>query len=339
VVLILGEAMRRRDFIKVIGGTVGAWPLNARAQPANRIRTVGVLMAYGPSDQEAVDRVTAFTKTLQNLGWTDGRNIRIEYRWAAGNAERFQAFASELVQLQCDVILCATTPVLAALLRQTRKIPIVFLSVSDPVGDGFVGSLARPGGNATGFINIESGMAGKWVELLKEVVPGMARACMIFNPKTAAGGGSYFMGQFKAAASSLAVEPIALAVNDRAELETAMATRGHESNVGLIVMPDSFNVNNRGVIISLAARHRTPVIYPYRYMATEGGLISYGIDLLDMYKRAAPYVDRILKGEKPANLPVEAPTKFELVINLKTAKTLGLTVPPILLGRADGVIE
>ncbi len=296
-------------------------------------------MAYAESDQEAVDRITVFTKTLQNLGWTNGRNILMEYRWAAGNAERFRAYATELVQLKCDIILSATTPVLAALLKQTRTIPIVFLSVSDPVGDGFVDSLARPGGNATGFINIESAMAGKWVELLKEIVPGLARADMIFNPKTAAGGGSYFMGPFKAAASSLAVEPIAVPVSDPAELENAVVAHSRESHVGLIVMPDSFTVNHRALIISLAARHRMPVIYPYRYMATEGGLMSYGIDLSDMYKRAAPYVDRILKGTKPADLPVQAPAKFELVINLKTARALGLDMPPTLLGGADEVIE
>jgi putative tryptophan/tyrosine transport system substrate-binding protein len=241
--------------------------------------------------------------------------------------------------LKCDAILSATTPVLAALLKQTRTIPIVFLSVSDPVGDGFVDSLARPGGNATGFINIESAMAGKWVELLKEIVPGLARAAIIFNPKTAAGGGSYFMGPFKAATSSLAVEPIALPVSDPAELENAVVTLSRESHVGLIIMPDSFTVNHRALIISMAARQRVPVVYPYRYMATEGGLMSYGIDLSDMYKRAAGYVDRILKGDKPADLPVQAPTKFELVINLKTARALGLDMPPTLLDGADEVIE
>jgi putative tryptophan/tyrosine transport system substrate-binding protein len=333
--------MRRRDFISsmLLCAATVTWPVAGKTQSADQMRRIGVLMAYAASDQEAVDRVKVFAKALQNLGWTDGSNIRIEYRWAGGKAELFTAYAAELAQLKCDAILSATTPVLAALLKQTRSIPIVFLSVSDPVGDGFIKSLAHPGGNATGFINIESGMAGKWVELLKEVVPGLARAAMIFNPKTAPGGGSYFMGPFKAAASSLAVEPIAVSVSDRAELENAVVTQSHEPHVGLIVPPDSFTVNNRDLIISLAASHNMPVIYPYSYMAKEGGLMSYGIDLQDMYERAATDVDRILKGEKPQDLPVEAPTKFELVINHKTAKDLGLAIPQTLLATADEVIE
>jgi len=331
--------MRRREFIALLGGAAATWPLSARAQQPDRVKRVGVLMAYAESDLEAVARVKAFTQALEGRGWTDGRNVQIEYRWASGDRERFRAYAVELVGLQPNVILSATTPVLGTLLRETRTIPIVFLSVSDPVGDGFIASLARPGGNATGFINIESSMAGKWVELLKEISPNMTRATAIFNPKTTAGGGAYFLQPFEAAARSLAVEPIFAPVQDTAELESAVAALAADPGGALVVLPDGFNVNHRKLIISLAARHRVPTIYPYRYMVTEGGLTSYGIDLLDMYQRAAEHVDRILKGEKPADIPVQAPAKFEFAINLKTAKSLGLTIQPTLLTRADEVIE
>ena len=330
--------MRRREFITLLGGAA-AWPLAARAQQPERMRRIGVLMGYAESDREGQAFVAAFREELQKLGWTEGRNIRIDTRWATpDDAESRQRFAKELVALQPDLILSHSTPTTAALLQQTRTIPIVFAIVSDPVGSGFVASFPRPGGNVTGFTNMEPTMAGKWLELLKEIAPRVARVAFLFNPATAPYA-EYYLNPFKAAAASFAVEAIAAPVHDTSELETVVAAQAREPNGGLIVMPDTFTTAHRAEITSLAARYRLPAVYPFRFFAELGGLLSYGNDLVDNFRRAATYADRILKGAKPSELPVQAPVKFELVINLKTAKALGLTVPPASLARADEVIE
>jgi len=295
-------------------------------------------MGFPESDSQAQSFIAAFRDGLQKLGWTDGRNIRIDTRWPGFDAESRQRFAKELVALQPDLILSHTTPTTAALLQQTRTIPIVFATVTDPVGSGFVPSLARPGGNVTGFTLVEPTMAAKWVELLKEIAPRVNRVAMLFNPATATYA-DYFLTPFKAAAPSFAVAAIAAPVRDMSELESVVAAQAREPNGGLIVMPDSFTDTHREEIISLVARYHLLAVYAYRFFTEHGGLLSYGADLSDNFRRAADYVDRVLKGEKPADLPVQAPTKFELVINLKTAKALGLTVPATLLARADEVIE
>lgn len=329
--------MRRREFITLIGGAAIGWPLAAHAQQPDRMRRIGVLMGFPESDLQAQSFIAAFRDGLQKLGWTDGRNVRIETRWPGFDAESRQRFAKELIALRPDLILSHTTPTTAALLQETR-IPIVFATVTDPVGSGFVASLARPGGNVTGFTLIEPTMATKWVELLKEIAPRVNRVAMLFNPATATYA-DYFLKPFKAAAPSFAVEAIVAPARDTSELESVIAAQAREPNGGLIVMPDSFTDAHREEITSLVARYRLPAIYAYRFFAALGGLLSYGADLDDNFRRAADYVDRVLKGEKPADLPVQAPTKFELAINLKTAKVLGLTVPPSLLAQADEVIE
>jgi putative tryptophan/tyrosine transport system substrate-binding protein len=331
--------MRRRDFISLVGGSAVAWPLAARAQQGDRVRRIGVLMAFAESDPEAQAQLAAFREGLQNLGWAEGRNIRLDSRWATpGDAESRQRFAKELVALQPDLILSHSTPNTATLLQQTRTIPIVFAQVADPVGSGFVASFPRPGGNVTGFIVMDGLMAGKWLELLKEIAPRVNRVALLFNPATAPFA-EIFVKPFKAAAESFAVEAMAAPVHDTSELEATVAAQTRAPNGGLIVMPDSF-LNARAVeITSLAARYRLPVVYPYRFYADHGGLLSYGVDLLDNYRRAATYADRILKGAKPSELPVQAPVKFELVVNLRSAKALGLDVPWILQQRADEVIE
>jgi putative tryptophan/tyrosine transport system substrate-binding protein len=329
--------MRRRAFISLLGGAA-AWPLAAPAQ-SDRVRRIGVLMGYPESDSEAQTKIAAFRDGLQKLGWTEGRNTRIDTRWATpADAESMERFAKELVALQPDLILSSTTPTTAALLQQTRTIPIVFATVADPVGSGFVASFPRPGGNVTGFVVFEASLAGKWLELLKEIVPRVNRITFLFNPATATYA-EFYLNPFKAAAESFAVEAIAAPVRDRSELESVVSAQAREPNGGLIVMPDSFTDLHRAEIASLAARYRLPAVYPRRIFTEVGGLLSYGIDQLDNFRLAATYADRILKGEKPADLPVQAPTKFELVINLKTAKMLGLEVPPTLLARADEVIE
>ena len=287
------------------------------------MRRIGVLMAYAESDPEAQAWVAAFREGLQKLGWTEGRNIRIDTRWAASDAELMQRFAKELVALQPDLILSSSTPTTAALLQQTRTIPIIFAVVADPVGSGFVASFPRPGGNVTGFTNFEPTMAGKWLELLKEIAPRVNRVALLFNPATAPYV-EYYLNPFKAAAASFAVEAIAAPVRDTSELESVIAAQAREPNGGLIVMPDTFMTAHRAEITSLAARYRLPAVYSFRFFAELGGLLSYGNDRLDNFRRAATYADRILKGEKPSELPVQAPAKFELVINLKTAKALGL---------------
>jgi len=330
--------MRRRDFIKAIAVST-TWPLAARAQQAEHMRRIGVLMGYPENDLEGSVFFAAFREGLQKLGWMEGRNIQLDTRWVSpDDAEARQRFAKELVALQPDLILSSVTPTTAALLQHTRTIPIVFATVSDPVGSGFVASLARPGGNVTGFQALLGSLGGKWLELLKEIAPRVASVAMLFNPAVAPYAEA-FLNPFKAAASSFAVEPIAASVRDTSELEAVIAAQARAQNGGLIVMPDTFMDVHRAEIISLAARFGVPAIYPRRPFTEVGGLLSYGIDQLDSYRRAAIYVDRILKGEKPSDLPVQAPVKFELVINLKTAKALGLEVPWFLRQRADEVIE
>jgi putative ABC transport system substrate-binding protein len=331
--------MKRREFITLLGGAVAAWPPAAHAQQPDRVRLIGIMSANVENDTEGQARHAAFRQGLQQSGWTEGRNIRTQYRWADNDLNLMRTYAKELVELQPDVIIGHTTPVVAALLRETRTIPIIFTTVADPVGSGFVASLAHPGGNATGFINLEASLGGKWLELLKEITPHVTRVAFIFNPQTAPGAGSYFLRAFEAAAASFAVQPIMTPVHDSAEIEAAITALAREHSAGLVVMPDIFTSTNRSRIISLTALHRLPAIYPFRYMALDGGLISYGVDLVDLHRRAASYVDRILRGAQPAELPVQLPTKFELTINLKTAKTLGLDVPATLLARADEVVE
>jgi ABC-type uncharacterized transport system substrate-binding protein len=330
--------MRRRAFI--IGGAAAAWPLAARAQQGERMRRIGVLMGNAESDSGAQAGLVAFTSALQELGWTDNRDIRIDHRWAAADVDRMRTFAKELVSLSPDLILAQTTSVVAALQRETSTIPIVFVVVSDPVGSGFVASLPRPGGNITGFINIESSLSGKWIGMLKDIVPGITRAVLMFNPETAPYF-DYYLQPFEAAARSYAVEPITAPIRTAADIERLVTSVGERLDTGVVVMPDVFTgtLRNLNLIISLAARHRVPTIYPYRYMVAAGGLISYGIDQPDLYRRAAGYVDRVLRGAKPAELPVQLPTRFELAVNLKTAKALDIDVPPTLLARADEVIE
>jgi putative ABC transport system substrate-binding protein len=329
--------MRRRTFITLIGGAA-AWPLAARAQHGERMRRVGALMGFSESDREGQIFIAAFREGLHNLGWIEGRNIRFDTRWAALDAESVQRFAKELVALQPDLILSHVTPTTVALLEQTRTIPIIFVWVSDPVGSGFVASLARPGGNATGFTPIVGSLGGKWVEMLKEIAPHVVRAVALFNP-TMAPYAEYYLNPFKAAAASSVVEAIVAPVNNMSELESVVAAQAREPNSGLIVMPDTFTIGHRADITKLATRYLVPAVYWSRDFAELGGLISYGPDVADEFRRAASYADRILKGERPSELPVQAPIKFKLVINLKTAKTLGIDVPPTLLGRADEVIE
>jgi len=331
--------INRRAFIMLLGGAAAAWPLAARAQQSERMRRIGVLMGYPESDSDAQANVAAFRESLQRLGWAEGRNVRIDTRWPIpADVESMQRLAKELVALQPDVILSQITPTTAALLQHTRTIPIVFATVSDPVGSGFVASLSRPGGHVTGFATLEGSLGGKWVELLKEIAPRVARVALLFNPATATMA-EYYLDPMKAAAASLGVEAIVAPVHGRSELESIIATQAREPNSGLIVLPDSFLTVHRAEVTSLAARYRLPAVYPFRQFAELGGLLSYGVDLLENWRGAAGYVDRILKGEKPADLPVQVPSKYELVLNLKTAKALGLDVPWILQQRADEVIE
>jgi putative tryptophan/tyrosine transport system substrate-binding protein len=328
--------MRRREFITLLGGGAAAsWPLAARAQqqPAKRI---GVLMGPAENDPQGQSEMTVFRQGLQTLGWT-GRNLRIAYRWADGEVSRMRTFAKELIAFQPDTILAVTTPVVAALVDETRTVPIVFVRVSDPFG--FVNSLAKPSGNITGFSNFEPSLAGKWVQLLKEIAPAIVRVTIMFNPATTPNSGLDFLRFAEAAAPSAGVQVNAARVNDAADIERVIAAVAREANGGLINLPDVFLVAHRELTIELTARYRIPTIYQYRYFATSGGLISYGTDALDQYTRAAGYIDRILKGAKLSDLPVQNPTKYELVINLKTAKALDLDVPPTLLVHADEVIE
>jgi putative ABC transport system substrate-binding protein len=331
--------MRRREFITLAGGATFAWPLAAGAQGPERVRLIGGLMGYAESDSEGQAQIAAFRGGLQKLGWIEGDNIRIDTRWTTPtDAAAMQPSAKELVALQPDVILTSTTPTTTALLHQTRSIPVVFATVGDPVGSGFVASFSRPGGNVTGFATIEGSLGGKWLELLREIAPRVNRVAFLFNPATATYVESY-LNAFKAAAPSLGVEAIAAPVHDRSEFESVIAAQAREPNSGLIVLGDAFWIGYRVEIISLAARYRLPAIYAWRLFVEHGGLLSYGVDLNDNFRRAATYVDRILKGEKPSELPVQMPVKFELVINLKAAEALGLDVPLQLQQRADTIIE
>jgi ABC-type uncharacterized transport system substrate-binding protein len=329
--------MRRRDFIQGIAVSA-AWLPVARAQQLEKMRRIGVLMAYAESEAEGQADVEAFRQELQKLGWTDGRDLRIDYRWAALNAEAMERFAKELLALQPDLILSQSTPTTLTLLHQTHTVPIIFAAVADPVGSGFVTSLSRPGGNVTGFTAMEGSVAGKWLELLKEIAPRVARVVFLFNPATATYA-EYYLTPFKAAAASFGVEAIAAPAHDMAEFESVVAAQAHTPNTGLILMPDAFTIDHSEEITLLAARYRLPAVYPFRFIAELGGLLSYGNNRLDNFRSAATYADRILKGAKPSELPVQAPVKFELVINLKTAKALGLDVSMQLKQRADEVVE
>jgi putative ABC transport system substrate-binding protein len=329
--------MRRREFVAAVGATV-VWPLTVHAQQTERMRRIGVLTPYSENDPVARAQFNAFVQGLAELGWSEGRNLRMDVRWAAGDLERVRMYAKELVMLQPDVILVDSTPQTAALQRETRTIPIVFVVVSDPVGSGFVAGLPRPGGNMTGFSNQDPTMGGKWVELLKEIAPNLSRVAAVYNPETAPFVRSYYLPPFEAAARSLKIEPIVALVHSDAEIETAITSLGRES-AGVVIMPDAFLNSHRATIISLAARNKVPAVSQTSFITRDGGLISYGPDLADLYRRGAGYVDRILRGARPSDLPVQLPAKFEMAVNVKTAKTLGLTVPPSLLARADEVIE
>jgi putative ABC transport system substrate-binding protein len=329
--------MRRREFITLLGGAVAIWPLTARAQQADRVRRIGVLLNFAADDLEAQAQNLAFVKALQQLGWTDGRNLRIDTRWTGGDAVLTRKYAAELVELEPEVILAEGTTVLGSLLQATRRVPIVFLQVTDPVGGGFVASMARPEGNATGFTQAEYSMGGKWLELLKEIAPNVIRAAVLRNPTITSGVGQF--GAIQSVAPSLGVELFPIDVRDAGAIERGVAAFAEAANGGMIVTAGGLANVHRELIITLAARYKLPAVYSHRVFATVGGLMSYGTNLIDQYQRAAGYVDRMLKGEKPADLAVQAPTKFDLVINLKTAKALGITVPPTLSARADEVIE
>jgi putative tryptophan/tyrosine transport system substrate-binding protein len=328
--------VKRREFIIVLGGAAAAWPLAAGAQQSERMRRIGVLLPAVAGDPEYQARLTAFVQALALLGWIDGRNVRIETRWGAADADRYRQYAAELVALAPDVIVAGTSPVVAALQRETRSVPIVFAQVIDPVGTGLVTGLARPGGNTTGFTVFEYGLSPKWLALLKEIAPRVTRASVFRDPTVAAQIG--LLGGIQSVAPSLRMELNLIDNRDAGEMERAVAAFAREPNGGQIVL-GGFVFLHRELIINLAARHRLPTVYTERVFVTAGGLTSYGPDRVEQYRQAAGYVDRILKGEKPADLPVQAPTKYELVINLRTAKTLGLEVPATLLARADEVIE
>jgi putative tryptophan/tyrosine transport system substrate-binding protein len=326
----------RRNFLATLGG-VAAWPLAARAQQREKLRRIGVLMNLAADDAEGQARLAAFLQGLQEAGWAVGQNVRIDLRWGAGDPDRFRKQAAELVALTPDVVLASSLPVVGPLLQATRTVPIVFVQVVDPVGAGLVASLAQPGGNATGFTNSEFGIAAKWVELLKEIAPGVTRVAVLRDAASSSGIGQF--GAIQSVAPSFGMELTPIGVSDAGEIERAVTAFARASNGGLIVTPVTLSIVHRDLIITLAARHRLPAVYGLRPFVTSGGLISYASDTISPYRRAASYVDRILKGEKPANLPVQSPTKYELVINLKTANALGLDLPATVLARADEVIE
>jgi len=329
--------MRRREFLALVGGAAVAWPGAAHTQQPDRMRRIGLLMGQASNDPEAQLWFLAFRQKLAELGWREGANIRVEVQWASADPKRMRVFASELVRLAPDVMVANTPPVLAVLRQETRSIPIVFMQVADPVGAGFVESLARPGGNITGFSNFEFAIGEKWLQTLKQIAPPVVRIAVVLMPEHVTNAGH--LRAVEGAAPSLGVQISSASVRDATEIERAIAAVAREPNGGLIVLPNPVTNSNRELIVALAVRHRLPTIYPFRPFVVSGGLMSYGPDQAEMFRGAASYVDRILKGAKPADLPVQMPTKYELVINLKTAKTLGLTVPPTLLARADELIE
>lgn len=329
--------MRRRDFVTLLGGTIAAWPVVAGAQQPNRMRRIGVLMGIGEGDPEAMPRVEALLKGLRDLGWIPGRNIHLDYRWTAGDLGLTQRFAKEIVELDPDIIVVHSTPAVAALLKLTSTTPMVFALIADPIGSGFVDSLAKPGGRLTGFMNVDAPMAGKWLELVLEIAPKVKQVALVFNPRTS----PYhsYLREFEVSAPKAGVQAIPTPVLDAAELERAITALGQQPDTALFVVPDVFVQVQRTLIIKLAEQYRLPAIYPYRFFPTSGGLMSYGIDTVIVFRQAASYVDRILKGTPPADLPVQAPTIFHLVVNLKAAKAIGLTIPEAFLLRADEVIE
>jgi putative ABC transport system substrate-binding protein len=328
--------INRREFITLLGGAA-AWPLAAGAQQGERVWRIGVLMPYDEKDPVPKRRLSAFTQALADSGWTDNRNLRMDLRWGGGDANRIQALARELVGLQPDIILAASTPATVAVQRETRTIPIVFVDVSDAVASGIIPRLDRPGGNVTGFAPLENTLGSKWLELLSEIAPGLKRAALMFNPATSTA--SSFIPSVETAARSLKVAPMIAPVRSDVEIETAIMALGREPGGGLVAMPDVFMFGNRAPIITAAARNDVPAVYWESAFVRDGGLLSYGVDQVDIWRRAATYVDRILRGEKPAELPVQLPTKFEMAVNLKTAKALGLAVPPSIMLRATEVIE
>jgi putative ABC transport system substrate-binding protein len=329
--------MQRREFIKLLGGAAAVWPLSARAQQPDRMRRIAVLVGYAEDDPETKARLAAFRQGLERRRWSEGRNVRIDCRFAAGRTEQFQPLAKELVALQPDVILAHTTPVVAALQQESPAIPIVFVNVSDPIGSRFIASLSRPGGNLTGVLHYEASITGKWLAMLKEIAPRTGRAALLANPKTTPY--DYFLQAAMALAPSLAMELVPSPVDDAADIERAIVAFARVPDGGLILPPDSTTILHRDLIIELAARHRLPAVYAANFFVAAGGLMSYGTDQVDMFRQAAAYVDRILRGDKPADLPVQAPTRYETTINLKTAKELDLAVPPGLLVAADEIIE
>ena len=329
--------MKRREFITLLGGAAVAWPLAARAQQPERMRRIGVLIGSVETDLESQARVAAFERGLQTLGWIAGRNVHLDYRFGSADSELIQKYAAELVGMMPDVILANSPQVLRALSQRTSTIPIVFALIVDPVGEGFIKSLAQPGGNITGFTSFEYPLSGKWLELLKEIAPSVRQVLAINHSENVTGAG--YLRALEGAGSATGVKLIAAQVRDAAEIEQAIATMARQSNGGLIMLPSALAQVNREMITKVTAQHRLPAVYPFRYFVATGGLMSYGVDTVDVFLRGASYIDRILKGEKPAALAVQQPTKFELTINLKTAKALGLTVPPTLLARADEVIE
>ena len=329
--------MRRREFITLIGSLAAAWTLGARAQQPERMRRIGFLTPTVESDPEAQLPVAAFRNGLEEHGWIDGRNIRIDYRFGGGDANLMPKFAKELVELRPDVIVASATAAATAVRQQTLSIPIVFVQIPDPVATGYVTNLARPDGNITGFTNFEFSIGGRWLQVLKECSPGVSRIAVVFDPANPSW--AAYLRTIEAAAPSFSVQLTPVGVHDAAEVENGITTFAREPNGALVVLPGPATVAHRGPIIAMAARHRLPAIFPYRYFVTDGGLMSYGVNVSDLHKQAATYVDRLLKGAKPADLPVVLPTKFDLVLNLKTAKALGLTIPPTLLTSADEVIE
>jgi putative ABC transport system substrate-binding protein len=337
MILCHRAGMKRREFIAVLGGAAAAWPLAGFAQQIDRVRRVGVLVNSAENDPEKQSELAAFRARLEELGWTEGRNIQFDYRWTDGRFDRLDPYAAELISLSPDAVLATNAPTLVALQKATRSIPLVFVQVVDPVSEAFVPSLSHPGGNITGFTHFEHTIGGKWLQLIKEIAPRVNKVAVIWNPNNVSVNG--FMLKIKEAAPSLAVEAVEAHVQNPAEIDHAIAALAQEPNTGLIVPPDFTTVVNRAQITALAARNNLPTIYPFRLFVTSGGLMSYGINLREMYVKAASYFDRILRGEKPSDLPVQTPTKYELIINVKVAKALGLDVPTNLLFTADEVVE